>query len=506
MTERLQRDVLGSAPIPGASPSGTSVKYDPDFDRLVAEIGKLESVEGRATLRWQDVVQLAETILATKSKDLLVAAYLALGLQQREGYAGLAAGLKILADLAGTYWETCFPELARLRGRQAALQWIADRSLAVLETAGDASESDRPALDACVQAVGALQSISDQRFGENAPDLGPFERALRGKLDGIPSAATETEFAAPGESAASASAEAAPAPASIDSPDGARAALAEMRERRIQAAAVLRAAQPADPWPYRLLREAVWEELADLPASAEGVLEQSGGDAEFLDRQEARLASGEAAAVVEDCEARLPSDPLWMDLSFLAYRALEAMGRPYAAARRAVLDAGAALARRLPGVLTLRFADGRPLASEEARLWLRHEGEGEAAGGDATEAALAEARKLLARKAFHEATALLLKRHRALSGPRERFVCRLALAKLCLEGGRADLALPQLEALDEEARRRGLEDWEPGLMADLARSLWTGYKASATPERAEPHFARLCRLDPATALGTNGIG
>jgi type VI secretion system protein VasJ len=82
-------------------------------------------------------------------------------------------------------------------------------------------------------------------------------------------------------------------------------------------------------------------------------------------------------------------------------------------------------------------------------------------------------------------------------------VWRLNLAKLCLEAGKPEQALPQLQSLDEEGRKFGLEEWEPGLAAELVRELWKCYKGSASADRAEECYARLCRLDPAAALGVD---
>ena len=82
--------VLGTAPVPGAAPAGVSVKYEPEFEQLVAEVGKLESIDGRASIKWGDIVELSSGILAGKSKDLLVASYLTLGLLQQDGYVGVS--------------------------------------------------------------------------------------------------------------------------------------------------------------------------------------------------------------------------------------------------------------------------------------------------------------------------------------------------------------------------------------------------------------------------------
>ena len=117
---------------------------------------------------------------------------------------------------------------------------------------------------------------------------------------------------------------------------------------------------------------------------------------------------------------------------------------------------------------------------------------------------MAEARKLVARKSFPEAAALLQKESRTAVNRRDRFLGRLYLAKLCAEAGRGDLALPQLEGLDEEGRKFALEEWEPSLALEIARELWRCHKASSTPEKAVEYYGRLCRLDLGAALAVDG--
>ena len=73
-------NTLGIDPIPGASPAGLSARYEPDFEKLSAQIAKLESPDGRSSIKWNEVVDFSTAILSAKSKDLLVASYLSMGL------------------------------------------------------------------------------------------------------------------------------------------------------------------------------------------------------------------------------------------------------------------------------------------------------------------------------------------------------------------------------------------------------------------------------------------
>lgn len=505
---------LGTAPIAGANPSGASARYEPEFEKLASEIAKLESVEGRGSIKWDIVVESANGLLSGKSKDLLVAAYLCLGLLQEDGYSGFAAGLTACRDMLNTFWETLFPEKARLRARAQALQWMADRITPVLRERSSASRSDKDALTTCVSVLGEIATLAGQKFEEGGPALNEFQSAVQDKLYSVPAdePPASSEPAASSDSASSTSAAPsateAPVQREIDSPDAARTALGEMRERKIKAASVLREANPADPLPYRLLRQALWEDLLEAPTAKDGVSEQSGADPGFSSQMEEKLEKGEYASVISDCESKLASARLWLDVNFLVHRAMEGLGKPYAAARRALGAEVVGFVRACPGLLDIKFSDGVPMAGEPTRLWILHElgalpdKSGSAAGG--LEATMAEARKLVARKSFPEAASLLQKELRSAVNRRDRFLVRLYLAKLCAEAGRLDLALPQLEGLDEEGRKFSLEEWEPSLAAQIARELWRCHKASATPEKAVEFYGRLCRLDLAAALAVDG--
>ncbi|HVR85197.1 MAG TPA: type VI secretion system protein TssA [Planctomycetota bacterium] len=503
---------LGTTPIAGANPAGVSARYEPEFEKLAAEIAKLESVEGRNSIKWDIIVESGISLLSGKTKDLLVSSYLTLGLLQEDGYPGLAAGLTACKDILNTFWENVFPEKTRLRARAQALQWMAERVTPVLRDRSSASKSDKDPLTAAVAALTEIATITGQKFEEGGPSFGEFQSAVQDKLYSVPAdeppPSSEPTASAPAGQDAAPAAPAAPAQREIDSPDAAREVLTEMKERRIRAATVLREANPADPFPYRLLRTIVWEDLLDAPAAKEGLTEQSGGDASFAEQMEEKLEKGEHAGVIADCESKLVADRLWLDSNFYLHRAMEGLGKPYAAARRAVAAEVVRIVRTCPALLEIKFSDGTPMAGEPTRLWILHELSAlpakAAAPAGALETALAEARKLVARKNFPEAAALLQKELRSAPNRRDRFLGRLYLARLCAEAGRVDLALPQFEGLDEEGRKFALEEWEPSLAAEVARELWRCHKASATPEKAAEFYGRLCRLDLGAALAVDG--
>ncbi len=98
---------LGRSPIPGPSPAGQDIRYDAEYSRLQEEIDKLNSVTQAGSVDWNRVVALGAEILETRSKDIMVAVYMFVGLMQTLGIEGMITGVGVINDLVTTQQ---FPE------------------------------------------------------------------------------------------------------------------------------------------------------------------------------------------------------------------------------------------------------------------------------------------------------------------------------------------------------------------------------------------------------------
>ncbi|MFO7595653.1 MAG: type VI secretion system ImpA family N-terminal domain-containing protein, partial [Desulfocurvibacter africanus] len=123
---------LGRQPVSAERPTGEDVRYEPDFEALQQEIDKLSGLSGPLGVDWNKVVSLSSAILAGKSKNLLVAVYLAEALRQTRQLDGFMIGVRILGDLVDTFWDTLHPPKSRMKGRVNALAWWYERSNAFL--------------------------------------------------------------------------------------------------------------------------------------------------------------------------------------------------------------------------------------------------------------------------------------------------------------------------------------------------------------------------------------
>jgi type VI secretion system protein ImpA len=130
----LRDDLLN--PIPGENPSGANLRYAPVYDKIKEarreddDAPQGEWAHERKVAEWKQVVKLAGESLATKSKDLQLAAWLTEAMLRTEGFAGLLAGLKLLQALIENFWDTLYPEIedGDAEMRAAPLDWVGSPS------------------------------------------------------------------------------------------------------------------------------------------------------------------------------------------------------------------------------------------------------------------------------------------------------------------------------------------------------------------------------------------
>ena len=130
-------------PISGDTPAGEYLRYEGVYD----EIGEarradenLEQGAWQAELKLADytkVIELANTALVEKSKDLQLAAWLSEALANEHGFAGLRDSLKILRGLISGFWETVFPEIDEgdEEGRANAIAWFDKKGAFIVKKA-----------------------------------------------------------------------------------------------------------------------------------------------------------------------------------------------------------------------------------------------------------------------------------------------------------------------------------------------------------------------------------
>jgi type VI secretion system protein VasJ len=472
--------------------------------------------------------------LSEKSKDLQIAAYLAVALWQNRGTDGLLPGIQVMADLLRGYWQTAWPPLKRIRGRVNAVDWWHEKTGAYLQSL---REQDI-VLDTlyCRQLLDALQNLEGQRdsllpdatplrdlaalverlsgssyeggeSGENASESSP-EPPPGYPQDQARQSADTAAAAAPGKSAANPAGVSGPVPASA--PQGDAAALhRQFVDAGLNYLPLARQITPADPAPWRLLRLIVWSSITALPPMEDGRTLLPTPDKTQLDAAAHLLATGKALEAALAAEDMFVTAPFYLDVQFLVHKSLLASGSSYAAAADTVQEECARFALRLPGVERLRFTDDAAFASPETIAWLTAAARQMKGGGGDTKAlevsaaggqALRQARKLQAQSDISGALDTL--DAAKTSSPAMNLRLRTEQLRILCDAQENDAATALAKNLLKETEERALDNWDPDLALEAllaVRQALTLFDAQNT-DALHAAQSRIARLKPAAIL------
>ena len=136
----LRDDLLN--PIPGENPSGVNLRYDKVSDQIkeARTEGEASVLGDLATPKKADyklVIKLAGEALASRSKDLQLAAWLTEAHVKRDGIGLVEPCLKLMLDLQQQFWETLYPEIedGDAGMRATPIEWACNRIADVLREA-----------------------------------------------------------------------------------------------------------------------------------------------------------------------------------------------------------------------------------------------------------------------------------------------------------------------------------------------------------------------------------
>jgi type VI secretion system protein ImpA len=394
-------------------------------------------------------------------------------------------------------------------------------------------------LDACLQNLAELKKTCDRRFGDEGPAFGPLQTALEAarhlthgllqkkrekEPDPVEVAAAGNPPGAEGDAASGAAGSVRTGvlisvETSSEPPDRVDAI-----SKVAEAAAFLRRREPHSPASYLMLRGLRWGELrAAIDLADPTLLEAPPSELRrhlkrlLLDKKYEELLDAAESAMA------LPCSRAWLDLQRFVVEACHALGSDYAAVARAIRSELKALIADIPQLLDATLMDETPAANVETRAWLvslsqavpdpaaatnpamppaASNGLGSRWPGQPTDAyvsAMQALREGQERKAFEILQQDIARKR---SG-RERFRRRMQMVELCASTNKPNVAQPILDDLAAAIETHKLDDWEdPGMVASaLATLMKMSTKIQADKAQQQKLFERICRLDPAQALG-----
>ncbi len=585
-------------PIPGDNPSGKTLRYDPVYDKI-REARREEDVlpqgEWSREVKKADfplVIKLTTEALSTKSKDLQLAAWLTEAILFRDHIPGLREGLDLLRGFMETFWDTLYPEIddGDLEFRAGPLGWVGSkldvavrrlpitkskldyfkyqesrrvgyeadavseekataRATAIAEKKCTAEEFDEAVratgdayyeklaanLVAALESLQSLESLSDEKFGREAPSYSNLRTALEELQDVVKQyhkpaeEVTEetTEAAAEEVAEEPAAATASGAPASKKKSVTAEPADRDDAMQRLTVVAhFLRHENPLNPISYLLLRAMRWGELRAAGAALNpALLEAPPTEKRTLIKK--MSMEGDWAGVLENSEQAmsLPCGRGWLDLQRYAVRACESLGSDYEPIAAGVRSALKALLADYPDLLNSSLMDDTPAANAETQTWLRESilppppapapsepefvpaamtsgSQSDRANGEKVPDVIEIAMKAARAGKVQEAIGILTREIGNERTGRGRFQRHIQLANIFLSTKHEAIAYPILVELAEEIERRKLEEWEePSVVAQpLALLYRCAEKLGRDDAEKEKIYQKLCRLDPGQAL------
>ncbi|MDY6903493.1 MAG: type VI secretion system protein TssA [Thermodesulfobacteriota bacterium] len=511
---------LGKTPISDSSPAGEDVAYEPEFEELQQEIDKLSiATAGAGEVDWNKVEALSRTILAEKAKHLLVAVYLAKALIQNHEFDGLCDGTAVVKDVIENFWDNLYPPKKRKKGRINAIQWWMDQTDRFFQ-----NFSPSPLPEEKVAALKTLMGELDTLLEDKLADDAPILRPLLQHVDRLPVASSEAaqpeEDTGSGEAsptaAAPSSGQAMDVPESIESDKDVNRTIKAVFTQINLVARYYRATDLSNPLSYRLNRLVAWLTIDELPlVQDDGNTLLPAPEGAIRSGIENQMTAGNYETVITTAEDQLRQSLFWFDLNRFTAQALEALGGKYAKAGDMVSAETALLIKRLPGLENLTFSDGTPFADNETRAWLKtltaadetaEPMPGVTEGGlDArVKEVEAEAKDLFRKKERAEAVALLQTGMTGAGSCRERFLFRMALARLFMTMGKTDLTGPHLDEILSDVDTYALETWDPDLAVQGLMLAHENAVNEKNQEKGGEILNRIVKINPAAAFRMAG--
>jgi len=509
---------IGNQQICEESPCGENIRYEAEFEELQKEIEKLSSPSASGTVDWQRVQDLSIDILATKSKDLLVAVYLAVALFYNHKEDGLLKGTHLILDLLKNFWDCMFPPKKRIKGRVSILEWWRDK----LEKSIENSAPLALPSSHYNQLLSDLEEI--EKFLENNLKNGLSILTLKRILekvvqvsdakDAIQEQPVRQEDNKP-QSAQLSSDQPTAKQIEFDNIEGFNKTFNHILSDLKKTASRLMQLDFANPLAYKIWRSSIWLPILTLPTANNNQTKIPDPQSQIVSALQNLEDNREWKALVEMAESRLSQYPFWLDLNRYSYVGLRGLGTDYIKAADVVHAETASLLLKLPGLLNLTFSNGLPFASHATVSWLNeivapspaqeeiHDIEKTNEEGELKSDSLSKAKEFASSGNMLQAISIMQRAIDSSKTGRHRFSLLVGLVEMLGRSKDSTLVYAHCEDILSDIDRFCMEKWEPKLAFKGLKAVWQCYSQSRQTEKkkkANEILMIMSRIDLPTVM------
>lgn len=506
------------APISTDSFVGQDARYSESFEEIESSVSSATALFTNTATDWPKIIDLSVKLLTTQSKDIRVLCWFTWALFKRDSFEGLQAGLSIINTLIEKNWTDIYP--TKQRTRASSFDWLATRIEQLFQETVPVHEHV-PLFTALCEEIKRLDAFLSSQWQDqdNIPLLLPtcrrIERMLSEnsapKVESIP-ADTLSDISAT-KTASITSVASATVATSLDNERDANKLFRNVQDNARVLCGWWLNQRPTDIKALRLNRTLLWLTIETLPESKEGVTVLRSIPKDKINEYKERLAQGLYSDLIVDVEASISKAPFWLDGQYIVWQCVKALR--IEAAMLEIEVQLALLLEKLPGLIDLQFHDKTPFADEHTVAWINEhvlprlksqttqlatqaimQDTGVKAPWDDVLQACIEG---LPKVGLKDALVTLGEGLTTAQSEREKYFWRLCMAKLCLADKRYELAKTQLENLDEQIVRLGIEQWEPSLVLEVTYLLYKCCEllpqSQMIRESKEQLYKRLCFLN-----------
>jgi len=505
---------LGTKPISEAAPGGEDIRYAPEMESLAGEMEKLNNPSLSSSIDWPQVQTLSEGILRDKSKDILVACYMAVSLQKEHGVPGLNSGVLLLRLMTETFWDSMYPVIKRMRGRQQAIQWWAEKTTDWLKN-NKKEALEKELFDSLNNNIDLLENFLSEAM-EEPPSL--FElKSMIGMFSVNTQDSPESEPLKVQQTAATIQSPSTSQTEEVNDAESAHRALKLALQDIVRVADYMKKADPADAEAYRLSLLAVWTAVTSAPPATNGRTLIPAPPKAIMQSLATLRGNNSWEGVLDAVETNLGDYLFWFDLAMDLKDALINLSRPAAASMVEKMTAG--YVERIRGTELLQFADGTPFASDRTRLWLRKiiAGKDSASGEGATDDGTTPKNTLSRTIAEDMEKAATLAKNGSLcqaledievklarsASACESLLRRTAMVTFLTDMQKNSEALPHLEKLHHDLVGFNVALWDPPIALDILSGMYVAYRVQdkgPLQEKATEMLSRIAEISPSRAI------